>query len=383
VRIEKVETKLLDRFLFVEITTDTGLKGLGESGAFAFHEATAAAVDRFAEYLVREDPRRIEHHWQYMYRSARFRGSVIMGALSAIDMALWDIVGKYYEAPVHALLGGRLRNKARTYVPVIGRTKEELFAGVKWAKERGFSAVGHLTPFLDSPIREPYYEPYARKIGEAVETVRRYREIAGVDMDLCIEIHRRLSPYEAVQFGRAIEPFFPLFIEDPVTPDNFDEMAYVASKLKIPIATGERMTSLWEFQMLINRQAAQLIRPDVCMVGGISGAKKIAALAEASHIGIVPHNPLSGVSTAACLQIAAISPTFVIQELPDARVNDSSAPSDRLVQGAPQLDATGFLVIDDRPGLGVTLHPDASHLFPYRPRKIETGLHIDGSVVDL
>jgi galactonate dehydratase len=383
VRIESVEAKLLDRFLFVEITTDGGLKGLGESGAWGFHEATAAAVNKFAEYLVGEDPRRIEHHWQYMYRWAHFRGSVIMGALSAIDIALWDIAGKHYQAPVHALLGGKVRNKARSYAPIYGRTKEELFAGVERAKERGFTAVGHLTPFLDSPRSEPFFEAHVRKIGDAVETVRRYRDIAGPDMDLCIEIHRRLSPYEAVQFGRAIEPYFPLFIEDPVTPDNFDEMEYVASEVKIPIATGERMTSLWEFQMLINRQAVQLIRPDVCMVGGISGARKIAALAEASHIGVVPHNPLSGVSLAACLQIAATSPMFVIQELAAGWIKThQSVPDDLLVQGSAILDATGFLVIDDRPGLGVTLHADAARLFPYRPRKIKTRLQIDGSVVD-
>jgi galactonate dehydratase len=383
VKVEKVETKLLDRFLFVEITTDGGLKGLGESGAWGFHEATSAAIHKFAEYLVGQDPRCIEHHWQYMYRWAHFRGSVVMGALSAIDIALWDIVGKHHQAPVHALLGGKVRSKARSYVPVHGQSKEELFAGVDRAKERGFTAVGHLTPFLDSDRREPYYESHAHKIGDAIATVRRYREIAGHDMDLCIEVHRRLSPYEAVQLGRAIEPYFPLFIEDPVTPDNFDEMAYVASKIGIPIASGERITTLWEFQMLINRQAVQLIRPDVCMVGGISGARKIAALAEASHIGIVPHNPLSDVSLSACLQIAANSPNFIIQELaPEWSKTDPSVSCDLLVQGSPELDRAGFIIIDDRPGIGVTLHPEAAKLFPYRPSRIDTRLHIDGSVVD-
>jgi galactonate dehydratase len=385
VRIEKVEARLLDRFLFVEITAGDGLKGLGESGAWGFHEATLAAIDKFAEYLIGQDPLRIEHHWQYMYRWAHFRGSVVMGALSAIDIALWDLAGKYYEAPIHALLGGKLRNRARCYPPVFGRTKEELFAGVERVKQHGFTAVGHLTPFLDSPRGEPYYEAHARKIEGAVETVRQYREILGPDVDLCIELHRRLTPYEAVQFGRAIEPFRPLFIEDPVTPDNFDEMAYVSSKVGVPIATGERLTSLWEFQMLINRNCVQLIRPDICMVGGISGAKKIAALAEASHIGVVPHNPLSAVSTAACLQIAATSPTFVIQELNPGWAITATADSSSdasLVLGAPLVDSAGFLPIDDRPGLGVMLHANAAELFPYRRRKVETRLHIDGSVVD-
>jgi galactonate dehydratase len=386
VRIDKVEAMLLDRFLFVEITADNGLKGLGESGAWGFHESAAAAIDKFAEYLVGQDPLRIEHHWQYMYRWAHFRGSVVMGALSAIDIALWDLAGKHYKAPIHALFGGKLRDKARCYPPVFGRTKEELFAGVEQAKQRGFTAVGHLTPFFDSPQGGPYYEAHVRKIGDAVETVRQCREIAGPDIDLCIEIHRRLTPYEAVQLGRAIEPSRPLFIEDPVTPHNFDEMSYVASKVAVPIATGERMTSLWEFQMLVRRNCVQLIRPDVCMVGGLSGARKIAALAEASHIGVVPHNPLSAVSTAACLQIAATSTTFVIQELPPewatTATTDRSSPDDLLVQGAPLVDSAGFLVIDDGPGLGVTLHANAAKLFPYRPHKVQTRLHVDGSVVD-
>jgi galactonate dehydratase len=385
VKIAKIENIYINRYLFVRITTDNGLTGLGESGAWGFQEAAAAAVDRFAGYLIGLDPLRIEHHWQYMYRWAHFRGAAIMGALSALDIALWDIAGKHYGAPVHALLGGKLRDRARAYYHVFGTTKDELYEGVARARDAGYTAVGHLTPFLDSPRSEPYYESYARKIGDAVETVRRYREIAGPDVDLCVEIHRRMTPYEAVAFGRAIEPFHPLFLEDPVTPDNFDEMAYVSSKIGIPIATGERMTSLWEFQMLISRNAVQMVRPDVCIVGGISGAKKIAALAEASHIGVVPHNPLSAVSTAACLQIAAIAPNFVLQELPDetwGEAHDLRPPSDELVEGAPQHDGRGFLLISDTPGIGVSLRPDAAERFPWNPRKIVTRLHYDGSVVD-
>ena len=384
-RIEKIETILVDRFLFVEITTDNGLVGLGEGGAWAFHEATIGAIERFSDYLVGQDPRRIEHHWQCMYRWAHFRGSAVMAALSALDIALWDILGQHLNVPVHALLGGKVRDKARAYYHVFGETKEQLFDGVQRAKDAGFTAVGHLTPFLDSPRSEPFYQSHVRKISEAVDTVARYREIAGLDMDLCIEIHRRLTPYEAVQFGRAIEPYRPLFLEDPVTPDNFDEMAYVADKVGVPIATGERLTTLWEFQMLINRNAVQLVRPDVCLVGGISGARKIAALAEASHIGVVPHNPLSVVSTVACLQIAATAPTFVLQELPADTWSDKTdkrPPFDAIVTGAPSHDGAGFLHISDAPGLGLKLQPDAAAKYPYRPRKVNTRLHIDGSVVD-
>src|SRR3569833_1126183 len=351
-RIESVESIFVDKYLFVEVRTDNGLAGLGEGGAGGFHEATAGAVTRFKEYLIGKDPLRIEHHWQYMYRWSHFRGSAVMAALSAIDIALWDIAGKHFEAPVHALLGGKVRDRARCYYHVFGETKEELFTGIQGAKEMGFTAVDHLTPFLDTKREEPFYQTHAERIGDGVETVREYRDIAGRSMDLCIEIHRQLKPYEAVQLGRAIEPYYPLFIEDPATPDNLDEMAYIADKIAIPLATGERMTSLWEFQMLLARNAVQLVRPDVCIVGGISGARKVAALAEASHAGVVPHNPLRAVSTAACLQIAATAPNFVLQEFPNDSwgVTDKRPESDLFLTGAAKHDGEGFLIINDEPG---------------------------------
>ena len=383
-RIDSIETIFVDKYLFLQIKTDTGLIGLGEGGAWGFHEATAGAVERFKDYLLGQDPLKIEHHWQYMYRWAHFRGSAVMAAISAIDIALWDIAGKYFEAPVHALLGGKVRNKARAYYHVFGETKEELFAGIEDAKKMGFTAVGHLTPFLDERREVPYFQTHAQKVGDAIKTVEEYRRIAGPEMDLCIEIHRQMNPYEAVQLANGITPYYPLFIEDPVTPDNFDEMAYVADKITIPIATGERMTSIWEFQMLLSRKAVQLVRPDICIVGGISGGRKVAALAESFHAGVVPHNPLSAVSTAACLQIAATSPTFVLQEFPNDTwdVTDRRPDTDSFITGAPRHDGEGFLTISDEPGIGVTLNPDAAERFPYRPRKIHTRLHKDGSVVD-
>lgn len=384
-RIESVTPIFVDRYLFVEIATDTGLVGVGESGAWGFQEGTAATLKRFAEYLVGKDPLLIEHHWQYLYRWTHFRGSVVMGAISAVDIALWDIAGKHFNAPVHALLGGKVRDRARVYYHVFGGTTDELCKGIEDAKAQGYTAVGHLTPFVDAPREEPYFETHVRKIGDAAEAVRRYRQVAGSDMDLCIEIHRRLAPYEAVQLAVAIAECTPLFLEDPVLPDNFDEMAYVASKIDIPIATGERFTSLWDFQMLISRGAVQMVRPDVCIVGGITGARKVAALAEASHIGVVPHNPLSPVSTAACLQIAATAPNFVLQEFPNESWGDGDNlrpdPS-RLVSGAATHDGEGFVGISDEAGIGVALRPEAPSLYPYKKREILTRLHVDGSVVD-
>lgn len=384
-QIMSVTPIFIDHYLLVEVRTDTGLVGLGESGAWGFQEGTAATIERFAEYLVGQDPLRIEHHWQYLYRWTHFRGSVVMGAISAIDIALWDIAGKHFEVPVHALLGGRLRDRARVYYHVFGQTTDELCTGISDARDAGFTAVGHLTPFVDAPRDEPFFETHTRRIGDAIDAVRRYREVAGDDVDLCIEIHRQLAPFEAVQLGAGIEQFRPLFIEDPVLPDNIDEMAYVASKINPPIATGERYTSMWEFQMLLARGAAQIVRPDVCLVGGITGARKVAAMAEAHHVAVVPHNPLSPVSTAACLQIAATSPTFLLQEFPNENWGspENVRPDPhQMLTGSAVHDGEGFVAIPDTPGVGVELRPDAAEKFPYRPREIKTRLHVDGAVVD-
>jgi galactonate dehydratase len=208
--------------------------------------------------------------------------------------------------------------------------------------------------------------------------VRQYREAVGDSVDLCIEIHRRLTPAEAVVLARGIEPYHPYFYEDPILPDSFDAMGLVAEKIHIPIATGERLHTIYEFQMLLARGAVQYVRPDVCMCGGISGAKKIAALAEAHHVGVVPHNPLGPVSTAACLQIAACIPNFAVQEYP---LGEDVPPKSEIVTQRLQRDG-GFLIIPTTPGIGIELAPDAAERWPYKPREVQTRLHIDGSVVD-
>jgi galactonate dehydratase len=301
-----------------------------------------------------------------------------MGALSAIDIALWDIAGKYFGVPCYQLMGGKVRDKARVYYHVFGETKEELIQGCIEAKERGFTAVGHLTPFLDEERSEPYFKTHADKMQDAIETVGRYREAVGNEVDLCIEIHRRLTPTEAIVLARGIEPYHPFFYEDPILPDNFDAMALVANNIHIPIATGERLHTIYEFEMLLKRGAVQYVRPDVCMAGGLTHSKKIAALAEAHHVGVVPHNPLSPVSTAACIQLAACIPNFALQEYPKG---EDEAPKREIVKSALRAEA-GFLIIPDAPGIGIELAEGAQERYPYKPRQVQTRLHVDGSVVD-
>jgi galactonate dehydratase len=379
VKITKIEPVPVDRYLFVKVHTDAGITGLGESGTWGYLEASQACMEKFAHYLVGEDPLRIEHHWNYMYRSSHFRGAAIMGAISAIDIALWDIAGKHFGVPSYALLGGKTRDRARVYYHVFGRTREQLVAGCVDAKERGFTAVGHLTPFADEPRDVPYFKTHAAKIGDAIENVRQYRQAVGDSVDLCIEIHRRLTPAEAVVLARGIEQYHPYFYEDPILPDNFDAMGLVAQQIAIPIATGERLHTIYEFQMLLARGAVQYVRPDVCMCGGITGAKKIAALAEAHHVGVVPHNPLSPVSTAACLQIAACIPNFALQEYP---TGEDRPPKSEIVQGAAVHDGNGYLIISDKPGIGIELREDAAEKHPYKMRWVGTRLMADGSVMD-
>ena len=377
-KITAIETLPIDRYLFVQVHTDAGITGLGESGAWGYLEASAAVVETFKRYLIGQDPLKIEHHWQYLYRWSAFRGAAIMGALSAIDIALWDIAGKHFGAPVYQLLGGKTRDKARVYTHVFGSTTAELVTGCVEAKRQGFTAIGHLTPFLDESPDMPFFKTHASKMADAIDTVRQYREAVGNEVDLCVEIHRRLTPHEAIVLARGIEQYKPYFYEDPILPDNFDAMALVAQHIDIPIATGERLHTIFEFEMLLRRGAVQYVRPDVCMVGGITGAKKIAALAEAHHVGVVPHNPLSPVSTAACVQIAACIPNFALQEYP---VGEDRPPKSEIVKNALRCEA-GFLIIPDAPGIGVELAEDAARRHPYQPREVKTRLHVDGSVID-
>ncbi|MHC4171746.1 MAG: galactonate dehydratase [Planctomycetota bacterium] len=377
-KITDIRTVPVSRYLFVQVFTNEGITGLGESGTWGFLEASEQAIQTFKRYLIGQDPLRIEHHWQYLYRSRHFSGSAVMGALSAIDIALWDIAGKYFGVPTYQLFGGKCREKARVYYHVRGDTKDKLIRGCIDAKKKGFTAVGHLTPFLDESRDVPYFKTHADKIQDAIDTVRRYREAVGNDVDLCLEIHRRLSPAEAVALAAGIEQYHPFFYEDPILPDNLDAMDLIARKIKIPIATGERFFTMQQFETLLRRGAVQYVRPDVCMAGGLTNCKKIAALAEAHYAQVVPHNPLSPVSTAACIQLAACIPNFALQEYPRG---EHEPPKSEIVKSALKLEK-GYLIIPEAPGIGVELAVDAQERHPYRPRGVTTRLHEDGSVMD-
>jgi galactonate dehydratase len=382
-KITSVEAVFLDKYLVARVSTSEGYVGIGESGAWGHLEASAAAILKCAEYLVGKDAFAIEHHWNVLQRSSHFTGAAIMGAISAIDIALWDIKGQALGMPVYELLGGRVRDKVRVYAHVKAKTPQGMVEEALLKKSQGFTALGHLNPFLDEDY-DSYFKPHCQKIDDAVELVGELRRNLGSPVDLCIELHRRLTVAEAVTFAHKIEPYNPMFIEDPLKPSAVDAMAWVADHVHIPIATGERYFSLQQFQTLAARRGVQFLRPSIGLCGGITGAKKIAALAEAYDMDIIPHNPLSPLNLAAELQLVAAVPNVALQEYPmlsSALHGNTELPGDLIFEGL-STPVQGFLEIPSAPGLGVRLVEDAARRFPKVDRPITIRPHKDGSFVD-
>ncbi len=389
-KITDVRVLRANRAVYCRIYTDEGVTGLGESGAWGFLEASGQAILTMGEYLIGKDPLDIEHHWQYLYRFSHFRGAAVMGAMSAIDIALYDIAGKYFNVPVYRLLGGRCRDKVRVYNHTSGRTEEELVENALRGVEQGYTALGHLNPYLDEPRTEPFRDGNAALLYKAERRIARVREAVGGEVDLCLELHRRLEPGLAVQLSARLEPYNPMFLEDPIRPDNFDEMGRVASLCRVPIATGERINTVHEFEMLLERNACSYIRASLGVCGGFTGAKKIAAVAEAHHKSLVPHNPCSPVMTNAVLQFVAATDNIAITEYPNpyaASTADHLTGSGVKLRQCDMVDhipemKDGYLPVPEEPGIGIDVIPELEEKFPFRPHRVMTRLNFDGSVCD-
>lgn len=377
-KITEIRLIPADKYLFLRIDTDEGVSGIGEVGIWGYLDAAAAVIEKLRKYLIGEDPMRIEHIWQFLYRCLYFRGSVIMSALSAVDIALWDIKGKYLGVPVYELLGGQCRDKVRSYAPVFRYTAEEMAEECRNLKKQGFTAARLIIPDLDGPghLEKPVI--FSEKVEREIEKIRACREAAGNSFDLCIEVHRSMTVPEAAAFAKGVEPFHPYFIEDPIAPDNPAAMARVAAASTVPITSGERAINLQEMEQLMTIGAVSYVRPDVCALGGISAAKKVAALAESHYVGIVPHNPLGPVSTAACLQLDACIPNFAIQEFPSFHMGGAD---DGMIQTPLKVEA-GHILIPDRPGIGIELVEDIEERFPPKPRDLTAVIGYDGAVLD-
>lgn len=385
-KITSVKPMHIGQFMFVEVRTCSGLVGVGEAGIWGHIRSAGVAIERFAEYLVGRDADMIEHHWNAMHRFSYFQGLAINAAISAIDIALWDIKARSYGVPIYQLLGGPARKKARIYGHIYEKTIEKILEECRRKMDAGYTAFGHLNPFLDEGTDQVYFRTHAAKMEEAIDNVRRMREVVGTKVDLLIEVHRRLTPAEAVVFSRGIEQYRPMFIEDPIRPEGADAMARVADRIHIPIATGERFSTIYEFQALMARNAIEYARVDLCLCGGITGAKKVAAIAEANHVQVVPHNPLSPIGLAACLQLAAAIPNFSIQEyatgFEDGRFTSTMQHLGHDIVDAVPLPKDGFVDIPNGPGLGMSLVPDAAKIRPPIEKPITIRPHFDGFIVD-
>jgi len=375
-RIVGLETILVARSVYVRIRTDEGITGLGEAGLPQRGRTVEAAISELGRYLEGKDPLRIEHHWQSMYTIPFFRGGpVLSAALSAVDIALWDIAGKYFNTPIYGLLGGRCRDRVRVYVHLGNGGPEELAEKAVRAVKEGYTAV-RFSPFLEGFQKMRY----GRLIETAVSQARMVREAVGDEVDICIDAHGRLTPYEAIALGRELEKYRIFFYEDPILPENIDAMADVAAHTNIPIATGERLFYIWQFWELLEKRAAHMVRPDLCLAGGISQCKKIAAMAEACYVKVVPHNPLSAVSTAACVQLDACIPNFALQELIPDGVYEAP-PRHTLVKNPLEVDR-GYIKVPTRPGLGVELDESKLSEYPFEEWDPPWLLREDGSVAD-
>jgi galactonate dehydratase len=345
VQIAEVEPLLIGGGLFVRLTTDDGLVGLGQSACWAYPAAVAEVVRTFARYLVGQDPSRIEHHWQYLYRMGPFRGSVLSGAVSAVDIALWDLKGQRLQAPIWELLGGRCRDRVRLHLLMGGGTPEEIAAHAKAAAAEGFTAI-KFDP-LPAGFQDLTLEGL---VGAAVDRVAAARAAVGRDVDVIVELHRKLTPLQAVPVAAALAPFRPLFIEDPVQIDSIQSQGEIARRVTSAIANGERMHTIWEFRELLVGGGSQYVRPDVGLAGGLTHCKKIAAVAESFHAAVVTHNFLGPVLTAASAHLDVSIPNFLVQEY-------SRRDEDALAGAFPGTlrRVGGYLEVPERPGLGVTL----------------------------
>jgi galactonate dehydratase len=370
-KIETVETFVVHNWMFVLVTTDNGLQGVGESTFFGFPDAAEAIARSFGTQLIGEDPLRTEYHWLRLYRANSMRGMGITGALSAIDQALWDIRGKHFGAPVWQLLGGKVRDKVRAMYVLNYGTLDEVLAASKAAVAEGYTALKVLL-FQ----REHHLMRHGARLEDLVNRMAALRETVGWGIDIGVELHRNMVPGEAIALIRELERFRPLFVEDPIVPDSVLAFGEVAEKVRVPMAAGERTTTLWEFREYVEAGGVHHIRPDVGICGGITHMKKICALAEAHHQGIIPHSVPNGpVAVAAHVQLGIAVPNWEVQE---HRPQDRPPFTQAVKAIIPVVN--GFFPAPEGPGLGVELDLEGLKAIPRVERKADTWHREDGSI---
>jgi galactonate dehydratase len=362
IRVTKIDTFVLkNSWVFVKISTDTGIVGWGEMLKDDAKACAAGALE-VGDYLIGQDPTRVAFHWQAIHRGAFYRGGPIKTAISSgIDQALWDITGKVYGLPIYKLMGGPTRDRIRVYGQPNAQT------GVNAMK------VG----LRDTAGRAPTkYNEGEKYVAETVERFAELRKKMGPDVDIGVEFHGAVQPTTAIRLMAALEQYNPWFYEEVVQALNVDVMAELAKKTTVPLATGERIFTKWGFKEILEKKAAMILQPDVCYAGGITELKIIAGMAEAYYAPIGPHNPQGPCSLAASMQIAASIPNFFCQERGDNEY------SDLLAKPLPPI-SKGYRPLLTEPGLGITIDENKLRAQVGEPRPYLPQFDADdGSVVD-
>ncbi|MFD9887090.1 galactonate dehydratase [Streptomyces alboflavus] len=354
-KIDRVETFLVPpRWLFCRVETDAGVVGWGEPVVEGRAEVVRAAVDVLAEYLVGKDPLRIQDHWQVLTKGGFYRGGpVLSSAVAGIDQALWDIAGKTYGAPVHALLGGPVRDRARVYAWVGGDEPAVLAEHIAEQVEAGFTAVKMNAAGATSPLTT------RAETDAVVDRVAIAREALGPDRDVAVDFHGRFTPASARRVLAELAPLHPLFAEEPLLPDQGHLLPALVAASPVPLATGERLYSRAEFLPALTAGVA-VAQPDLSHAGGITEVQRIAALAETHGALLAPHCPLGPIALAASLQLAFTTPNFLIQEQSRGiHYNKNADLLSYVVDTEPFRFTDGHAHRTDLPGLGVEVDEDA------------------------
>ncbi|MDG5787138.1 galactonate dehydratase [Evansella sp. AB-P1] len=339
------------RWCFLKMETDEGIVGWGEPVIEGRASTVKEAVEELTDYLIGKDPMRIEDHWNTLYRSGFYRGGpILMSAIAGIDQALWDIKGKYYNAPIYQLLGGACRDSIRVYSWIGGDRPSDVGDAAKEAVEAGFTAVK-----MNATEELQYIDSY-EKIDQAVSRIAAVREALGDYGGIGIDFHGRVHKPMAKILAKELESYRPMFIEEPVLPENNEALKEIAAHTNIPIATGERMYSRWDFKKILSDGYVDIIQPDLSHAGGITECKKIASMAEAYDVALAPHCPLGPIALAACLQVDATAHNAFIQEQSlGIHYNEGNDILDYITDPSVFLYENGSVKIPEGPGLGITV----------------------------
>ena len=343
------------RWLFLRVETSDGLVGWGEPVIEGrAHTVKAAVVELFESYLLGKDATNIEDHWQAMYRGGFYRGGpILMSAIAGIDQALWDIKGKHFDAPAYELLGGKAREKIRVYQWIGGDRPEGVAEAAREKVDAGFTALKmNATPEMrriDNP----------QAVADAKDRLAAVREAVGPTIDIGVDFHGRVSKPMAKRLAAELEEYEPFFLEEPVLSEHNDALGEIAAQTSVPIATGERMYSRWDFKEIFEQGVVDVIQPDLSHAGGITEVKKIASMAEAYDVALAPHCPLGPIALASCLNIDACSPNALIQEQSlDIHYNETNDILDYLTDGSVFEYEDGYVDLPSKPGLGIEIDED-------------------------